>query len=85
MRALLLFLIRFYRLAISPAIGPACRFEPTCSVYAGHAIEAHGLVRGVWLAIRRVARCHPFSRSGFDPVPGPAGVKPPSHEAPEAR
>jgi putative membrane protein insertion efficiency factor len=63
--------LRFYKSAISPWLPPACRFQPTCSEYAMEAIEMHGLAAGSWLAIRRLARCHPFSRGGFDPVPAP--------------
>ena len=62
-------LIRAYQLAISPLLGPRCRFLPTCSDYAAQALERHGLVRGMWLAVRRIARCHPFGGSGLDPVP----------------
>ncbi len=61
--------IRFYRRAISPFTPPACRFTPTCSAYAAEAVERHGTMRGGWLAMRRILRCHPFGRYGFDPVP----------------
>ena len=61
--------LRFYKAAISPWLPRACRFEPTCSVYAREAIERHGLRRGAALAARRLLRCHPFRRGGFDPVP----------------
>jgi len=64
-----LVVIRAYQLLLSPFAGGACRFEPSCSVYAMTAIEEHGLLRGLWLAVKRVARCHPFARPGFDPVP----------------
>jgi putative membrane protein insertion efficiency factor len=66
-----LVVLRAYQMAVSPMLPPACRFEPTCSRYASEAVEVHGVVRGGWLAIRRVARCHPWSNSGFDPVPNP--------------
>lgn len=61
--------IRAYQLVISPALPPACRFTPTCSQYALEAIRRHGAVRGSWLAVRRLARCHPFNPGGFDAVP----------------
>ena len=64
-----LLMVRGYQLLLSPFAGGACRFEPSCSAYAMEAITEHGLVRGGWLAIRRVARCHPLSQPGFDPVP----------------
>lgn len=61
--------VRAYQLVLSPFAGGACRFDPTCSDYAVQAITEHGLVRGTSLALKRVARCHPFGRAGFDPVP----------------
>ena len=67
--ALALGLIRLYQRAISPLLPPACRFVPTCSVYAFEAIERHGVRLGIWLAVRRLARCHPFCAGGYDPVP----------------
>jgi len=63
--------LRAYKRFVSPLLPPACRFWPTCSEYALDAIELHGAFRGSWLALRRVARCHPFSCGGVDPVPGP--------------
>lgn len=63
-------LIRFYRRAISPAFPRHCRYEPTCSAYALEAVATHGAMQGTLLAIRRVARCHPFHPGGLDPVPG---------------
>jgi putative membrane protein insertion efficiency factor len=62
-------LIRAYQLLLSPFAGGACRFEPSCSQYALTAVETHGALRGLWLALRRVSSCHPLGRSGFDPVP----------------
>ena len=62
-------LLRFYKNGISPFLPRACRYEPTCSVYAREAIERYGLWRGSGLAIARLARCHPFRPGGFDPVP----------------
>jgi uncharacterized protein len=61
--------IRGYQLAISPMLGPRCRFYPSCSCYAHTAIERHGIVRGGWLGLRRLLRCHPFNAGGYDPVP----------------
>jgi putative membrane protein insertion efficiency factor len=61
--------IRVYQSTIGPALPPACRFEPTCSYYAYAAIERHGVLRGVVLAVRRLLRCQPFGGSGYDPVP----------------
>jgi len=66
---LLVALIRSYQLAISPWLGPACRFEPSCSRYAIEAVERYGPVRGSWLAIRRLSRCHPLGDHGYDPLP----------------
>ena len=76
-RALLLGLIRLYQIALSPWLGAKCRYEPTCSHYAAEAITRHGVVRGVWLAAKRLGRCHPWGRSGYDPVPlKPAARRP---------
>jgi len=69
MSTLLIGLIRFYQLAVSPLLGPHCRFLPTCSQYAVEAIRRHGAVRGTALALGRIARCHPWHPGGVDPVP----------------
>lgn len=69
MRHVLKLLIRGYQLALSPLLGPRCRFYPSCSHYAMEAIDSHGALRGTWLTIKRIARCHPFNEGGFDPVP----------------
>ena len=69
MRHVLKILIRGYQLAISPLFGPRCRFYPSCSHYAIQAIDAHGALRGTWLTVKRIGRCHPFNAGGFDPVP----------------
>jgi putative membrane protein insertion efficiency factor len=67
--SLVLGLIVFYRRAISPYKRPCCRFYPTCSAYALEAVEKYGVIKGVWLSVRRILRCHPFHAGGFDPVP----------------
>lgn len=61
--------LRLYQLTLSPLLPPACRFHPTCSTYAIEALSRHGLLRGSLLTVKRVARCHPFTAGGFDPVP----------------
>ena len=66
---LLILLIEMYRLSISPFWGPACRFEPSCSRFAMEAISRYGPLRGGWLSVRRVRRCHPLHPGGLDPVP----------------
>jgi putative membrane protein insertion efficiency factor len=68
-RSLAIAVIRVYQVAIGPVLGPACRFEPSCSRFAVGAIERHGLVRGGWLAAARLGRCRPGGGSGYDPVP----------------
>ena len=69
MKSLLLFLVRAYRLLLSPWWGRQCRFTPSCSEVALEALERHGALRGSWLSLRRVSRCHPWHAGGFDPVP----------------
>ncbi len=68
-RKIFLWTIRGYQLAISPLLGPRCRFYPSCSCYAHTAIERYGIRRGAWLGLRRILRCHPFAEGGYDPVP----------------
>lgn len=70
MARLLALPVRAYRLVLSPWIAPSCRFHPTCSAYALEALRRHGALRGGWLTLRRVARCHPWGGSGIDRVPG---------------
>ena len=70
MRKLLLLPIRFYQYAISPLMASHCRHYPTCSQYAVEAINHHGAFKGLFLAIRRLLRCHPWAEGGYDPVPG---------------
>ena len=67
----LLALIALYRLALSPLIGPRCRYAPSCSEYAAEALRVHGLLRGARLAVARLLRCHPWGGSGYDTVPPP--------------
>ena len=69
MRRPLVALLRGYKRFLSPLLPPMCRFEPTCSIYMMQAIEKYGAVRGVWLGIRRLSRCHVFNPGGWDPVP----------------
>lgn len=69
MRFLFLFLIRVYQLCLSPFLGKCCRFYPSCSEYALEALKKHGSLKGVWLIVRRLAKCHPWHSGGNDPVP----------------
>lgn len=66
---LLIILVRFYQLCISPLKPPSCRFTPTCSQYAIEALRKHGPIKGLYLTVRRLLRCHPWGGSGYDPVP----------------
>ena len=69
MKTAILLLIKTYRRFSSPLFPPSCRFQPTCSQYALEAIATHGTIKGGWLAISRIGRCHPFHPGGYDPVP----------------
>lgn len=69
LRRVLILVVRGYRTAISPFTPASCRYTPTCSAYAVEALERHGTMRGSWLAVRRILRCHPWGGAGYDPVP----------------
>ena len=68
MRVVLVSILKFYKVVISPMLPPSCRFVPTCSEYAREAIERHGAMHGSWMGVRRLFRCHPFHPGGYDPV-----------------
>ena len=68
-RQILIMLVRSYQVVLSPLLPAACRYYPTCSAYAVEALERHGAVRGTWLTVKRIARCHPLRAGGYDPVP----------------
>jgi putative membrane protein insertion efficiency factor len=69
MRRVVLLPIRFYQYAISPFMAPHCRYHPTCSEYTAEAVTRYGALRGLWMGVRRVSRCHPWAEGGYDPVP----------------
>lgn len=69
MRVIIIALIRCYQVTVSPLLGPCCRFHPSCSEYCVDAVRTHGCLRGLWLGVRRIFRCHPFHPGGVDPVP----------------
>ena len=69
MKSVTIALLRFYKRFLSPLLPPMCRFEPTCSVYMMDAVSKYGALRGIWMGVRRLGRCHPFNPGGWDPVP----------------
>lgn len=69
MRTALILLVRAYQVALSPLFSGCCRFEPSCSNYMIEALQTHGVAKGLYLGIKRLLRCHPFGKSGYDPVP----------------
>ena len=69
MKYLFIFLVRFYQVVVSPLKPPSCRYTPTCSQYALEALKKYGAFKGSWLALKRIARCHPWGGCGYDPVP----------------
>ncbi|NLI80226.1 MAG: membrane protein insertion efficiency factor YidD [Deltaproteobacteria bacterium] len=79
-RLFFLVMIRAYQFLISPLLGPSCRFTPSCSQYAFDAIRLHGPLKGLFMGIKRLARCHPFHPGGYDPVPAEGLVRPKSTE-----
>ena len=74
-----------WRYGVSPLMPPSCRFEPSCSAYALEALERHGAIQGSALALRRLARCHPWGGHGYDPVPEPGAAHPAALPSPEGR
>lgn len=70
MKRVVLWLIKGYAYLLSPLLGNNCRYYPSCSAYTREAVEIHGVVRGLWMGLRRILRCHPFHEGGYDPVPG---------------
>jgi uncharacterized protein len=79
MQKILIYLIQGYQRFISPLLGPHCRYYPSCSEYTLIAIREHGALRGLWLGIKRISRCHPWHPGGFDPVPPAKDRKPDNH------
>jgi len=71
-KAILIFLLKIYKKGVSPYLPPSCRFTPSCSEYAIEALNRFGAVKGSWLAVKRILKCHPFHEGGIDPVPGKA-------------
>ena len=76
MKYLLIGIVRLYQLVVSPYLPSSCRYHPTCSQYGIEALRKHGALKGGWLALRRIARCHPWGRGGYDPVPPSDKSKP---------
>jgi len=84
-RAIIIGVIKAYRYLISPFFPSSCRFTPTCSEYALEAVSEHGAVRGAWLSVKRIGRCHPLGSNGFDPVPSQSKTPSPNTDVPELK
>jgi len=69
LRSIVVLPIKFYRMVISPMLGPKCKYYPSCSLYTIEAIERYGIFKGIWMGMKRIVRCNPFSKGGYDPVP----------------
>ncbi len=82
MKTLFVLFVRAYQVLLSPLLPASCRYSPSCSHYAIEALEKHGALRGGWLAVKRIARCHPFRPGGYDPVPDVDTIPPPPPTSP---
>lgn len=85
LKAIFIFFIRVYQRGISPHLPATCRYQPTCSHYTVEAIQTHGAIKGMWLGLKRISRCHPMGGSGYDPVPPKVDKKNAANGQPPAK